>query len=173
MARRAVGAAQGGGRGADRSPRWRGDPQKQVNELFAALGWTEFACAADLLLNSTYVVSAWDGARLVGMARVVSDRVYISTLQQVGVHPDYQRQGLGSGLARRCVAQFAHTQFSIPDLRPRVAGELLRALRLHQNHQRDDPSTRSQPRPLILRFVCKRGVAVAAPRLLCLREVRD
>ena len=87
-------------------------PEKQVNELFAALGWTEFdGLLPELLLNSTYVVSAWDGARLVGMARVVSDRVYVSTLQQVGVHPDYQRQGLGSELVRRCVAQFAHTQF--------------------------------------------------------------
>jgi N-acetylglutamate synthase-like GNAT family acetyltransferase len=87
-------------------------PEKQVKELFAALGWTDFdGLLPDLLLNSTYVVSAWDGARLVGMARVVSDRVYISTLQQVGVHPDYQQQGLGSELVRRCMAQFAHTQF--------------------------------------------------------------
>lgn len=87
-------------------------PEKQVKELFAALGWTAFdGLLPDLLLNSTYVVSAWDGARLVGMARVVSDRVYISTLQQVGVHPDYQQQGLGSELVRRCMAQFAHTQF--------------------------------------------------------------
>ncbi len=87
-------------------------PEKQVKELFAALGWTEFdGLLPDLLLNSTYVVSAWDAARLVGMARVVSDRVYVSTLHQVGVHPDYQRRGLGSELVRRCVAQFAHTQF--------------------------------------------------------------
>ena len=30
---------------------------------------------ADVLHNSTYVVTAWDGATLVGAARVVSDRV--------------------------------------------------------------------------------------------------
>lgn len=87
-------------------------PEKQVKELFAALGWHQFdGLLPDLLLNSTYVVSAWDGARLVGMARVVSDRVSVSTLQQVGVHPDYQRQGLGSELVRRCMARFGHTQF--------------------------------------------------------------
>ena len=63
-------------------------PEKQLRELFAALGWDDLVgLLPDLLLNSTFVVSAWDGARLVGLSRVVSDRVYISTLQQVGVHP--------------------------------------------------------------------------------------
>ncbi|HEY8596866.1 MAG TPA: GNAT family N-acetyltransferase [Thermomicrobiales bacterium] len=87
-------------------------PEKQLRELFAALGWDDLiGLLPDLLLNSTFVVSAWDGARLVGLSRVVSDRVYISTLQQVGVHPDYQRQGLGSDLVRRCIARFATTRF--------------------------------------------------------------
>jgi GNAT superfamily N-acetyltransferase len=87
-------------------------PEKQLRELFAALGWDDLVgLLPDLLLNSTFVVSAWDGARLVGLSRVVSDGVYISTLQQVGVHPDYQRQGLGSDLVRRCIARFAKTRF--------------------------------------------------------------
>ena len=87
-------------------------PEKQLRELFAALGWDDLVgLLPDLLLNSTFVVSAWDGARLVGLSRVVSDRVYISTLQQVGVHPDYQRQGLGSDLVRRCIERFAKTRF--------------------------------------------------------------
>lgn len=87
-------------------------PEKQLRELFTALGWDALAdLLPDLLLNSTFVVSAWDGARLVGLARVISDSVYISTLQQVGVHPDYRRRGLGSELVRRCVERFGHTHF--------------------------------------------------------------
>jgi GNAT superfamily N-acetyltransferase len=87
-------------------------PEKQLRELFAALGWGDLSdLLPDLLLNSTFVVSAWDGARLVGLARVISDRAYVSTLQQVGVHPDYQRQGLGSELVRRCVERFRNTHF--------------------------------------------------------------
>ena len=87
-------------------------PEKQVRELFAALGWGQYdGLLPDLLLNSTFVISAWDGARLVGLARVVSDRVYSSMLHQVGVHPDYQRQGLGTELVRRCVERFSHTRF--------------------------------------------------------------
>jgi GNAT superfamily N-acetyltransferase len=85
-------------------------PEKQVRELFDALGWSHYNdLLPDLLLNSTYVVSAWDEARLVGLARVVSDRVYISMLHQVGVHPAYQRQGLGTELVRRCVERFGQT----------------------------------------------------------------
>lgn len=87
-------------------------PAKQVREFFDVLGWAQFeGLLPDLLLNSTFVVSAWDGARLVGLARVVSDRVYSSMLHQVGVHPEYQRHGLGSELVQRCVARFAHTHF--------------------------------------------------------------
>lgn len=87
-------------------------PEKQLRELFTALGWDELSgLLPDLLLNSTFVVSAWDGAHLVGLARVISDGVYVSTLQQVGVHPDYQRHGLGSDLVRRCVERFKRTHF--------------------------------------------------------------
>ena len=85
-------------------------PEKQVKQLFAALGWSHYdALLPELLLNSTFVVSAWDEARLVGIARVVSDGVYASMLHHVGVHPDYQRRGLGSELMRRCLERFAHT----------------------------------------------------------------
>lgn len=87
-------------------------PDKQLLELFAALGWTHLNdLLPQLLLNSTYVASAWDGARLVGLSRVVSDRVYISMLLQVGVHPDYQRHGLGTELVRRCIEHYPKTNF--------------------------------------------------------------
>ena len=89
-------------------------PHKQVAALFAALGRADEVARldgrlAELLHNSTYVVSAWDGATLVGAARVVSDRVAASVVQHVGVRPDYQHHGIGGELLRRCLARFGHT----------------------------------------------------------------
>ena len=89
-------------------------PHKQVAALFAALGRGEEVARldgrlADLLHHSTFVVSAWDGAALVGAARVVSDRVAVSLIHNVGVHPAYQHHGIGGELLRRCLARFGHT----------------------------------------------------------------
>src|SRR4051794_11015074 len=89
-------------------------PYKQIADLFTAPGRAEEVARldgrlADGLHNSTYVVSAWDGATLVGAARVVSDRVAVSLIQHVGVHPAYQHHGIGGELLRRCLARFGHT----------------------------------------------------------------
>ena len=89
-------------------------PHKQVADLLVALGRAEQVARldgrlAELLNNSTYVVSAWDGATLVGAARVVSDKVAVSLLQHVGVHPAYRHHGLGGELLRRCLARYGHT----------------------------------------------------------------
>ncbi|RJG20446.1 GNAT family N-acetyltransferase [Paenibacillus thiaminolyticus] len=43
----------------------------------------------------------YDGERLVGTGRVVTDGFINAYLCGVGVHPDYQQQGIGSELIRR------------------------------------------------------------------------
>ncbi len=53
-----------------------------------------------MLENTNYVFSAWDDRRLVGFARVLTDRIYRATLWDVVVHPDYQGQGVGESLMK-------------------------------------------------------------------------
>ncbi|MBI3610437.1 MAG: GNAT family N-acetyltransferase [Nitrospirae bacterium] len=53
-----------------------------------------------MLENTDYIFSAWDGRRLVGFARVLTDRIYRATLWDVVVHPDYQGQGAGESLVK-------------------------------------------------------------------------
>jgi GNAT superfamily N-acetyltransferase len=53
-----------------------------------------------MLKNTDYVFSALDGRRLVGFARVLTDRVYRATIWDVVVHPDYKGRGVGESLMK-------------------------------------------------------------------------
>lgn len=64
----------------------------------AKLGGREGDKVQRAFRNSTAVCFAFDGPRLVGAARALSDREYHATIYDVAVHPDYQRRGIGSRL---------------------------------------------------------------------------
>ena len=56
--------------------------------------------------NSTYVVTAWHADQLVGLARGLSDDVSIFYLQDILVHPDYQRTGIGEACCKTASTAF-------------------------------------------------------------------
>ena len=60
--------------------------------------WSQNRKKADvkkMLENSNVAISLWDGKKLIGFARVLTDYVYRATVWDVIIHPDYQGQGLG------------------------------------------------------------------------------
>lgn len=56
---------------------------------------------AVMLQNANLVVTAWDGDRLVGISRALTDFAYATYLSDLAVHLDYQRQGIGKELIRQ------------------------------------------------------------------------
>jgi ribosomal protein S18 acetylase RimI-like enzyme len=48
--------------------------------------------------NSNLVISAWDGSRLVGVARALTDLAYCCYLSDLAVDKKYQGLGIGSSL---------------------------------------------------------------------------
>lgn len=74
----------------------------QLQALFKVTAhWAQDRRIEDLDLairNSHPVVSVWDGDRLIGFARAMSDGVYRATIWDVLIHPDYQGAGLGRKL---------------------------------------------------------------------------
>ncbi len=64
------------------------------------------------LLNSQRVVHAWDGDRLVGTARIVTDGAYYATLWDVIVDPSYQEQGIGTNLVDQAIKPYLNRGFS-------------------------------------------------------------
>ncbi len=87
----------------------------QLTVLFNSVGWerrtAERERLAQLVRGSLYVVSAWDGARLVGFARAISDGAFNAYISTVAVLPAYQRRGLGRELIRRLLDGRDQVQF--------------------------------------------------------------
>ncbi|MEX0330833.1 MAG: GNAT family N-acetyltransferase [Puniceicoccaceae bacterium] len=52
----------------------------------------------DMIRHADLVVTAWDGDRLVGIARTLTDFSYVAYLADLAVHRDYQRVGIGRAL---------------------------------------------------------------------------
>lgn len=78
--------------------------------LFLAVGWATKGTTTPEILNnfnirfihSTFVFSAWDGERLVGSVRVLSDLKFRSVIYDLAVLPGYQRMGIGTNLVQKC-----------------------------------------------------------------------
>ena len=80
-------------------------PDKQLGDLARALGVPAAAIPGpEQLRASAQVVSAWDGARLVGLTRLLGDWRTLLVLQAVVVDPAYRHHGIGTELVRRCLA---------------------------------------------------------------------
>ncbi len=53
-----------------------------------------------MLRNANLVITAWDGARLVGISRSMTDFVYATYLSDLAVRLSHQRRGIGKELIR-------------------------------------------------------------------------
>lgn len=84
-------------------------------DLYDAVGWTAYTADPQALvaalLGSHLVLTARDAAgRLTGLARTISDGHTIVYLQDILVHPDAQRTGVGRGLFERVQAAYPHVR---------------------------------------------------------------
>ncbi len=62
------------------------------------------AARAAAALERSDNVGAWDGGRLVGAVRVLSDGYFFAVVSEIMVDPDYQRRGIGAALMDRALA---------------------------------------------------------------------
>ena len=83
----------------------------ELLELYGSVGWTAYTRDPETLhssvMSSAHIVTARCGGDLVGLARVVSDFGSIVYLQDVLVHPDHHRRGVGRELVTCALRSFA------------------------------------------------------------------
>lgn len=94
-------------------------PIEQLVDLYNSVNWLAYTTddqkpkLLDAIRNSSHIVTAWHGKALVGLARCVSDDVAICYLQDILIHPEYQRLGIGRRLLASCLERFAHVRMQV------------------------------------------------------------
>ena len=87
------------------------DPQA-VRSLYTSVGWwperTEEQIAH--VLSSNVAIGAWDADGLIGFARIVSDQCFHAYIEDVMIHPTYQRKGIGGLLLTRLLNALPHVE---------------------------------------------------------------
>ncbi len=79
------------------------DPQHLL-ALFEQADWARGRALEDIqrmLAETDVTIGAWDGAKLVGFGRVLTDYVYRASIWDVIVDVSYQDQDIGKGLVQR------------------------------------------------------------------------
>lgn len=86
--------------------------ESEILPLYQAVGWTNYTQNPEMLRSAyshsleTLVVR--DGGKTVGLIRAVGDGHSIVYIQDIIVHPEYQRRGIGTRLIQAMLAQFQH-----------------------------------------------------------------
>ena len=74
---------------------------QQVAELFLSVRWVVGRYPDRLykaLMNSSRVITAWDGDRLIGLIRLMDDSELVCFINYVLVHPEYHGRGIAGQL---------------------------------------------------------------------------
>lgn len=83
--------------------------KEQISELFLSVNWESGKYPDKIvngLKNSSVVISAWDGEKLVGLIRGLDDGETVGFIHYLLVNPQYQGQHIGSGLMSRLMEEY-------------------------------------------------------------------
>ena len=108
----------------------------EVQEIYAALGWTNYLGDEEKLRRalerSLFLLGAFEDGTLVGFARCIGDGEYILYVQDLIVTPAMQRKGIGRELMRQISEQFVFVRqfLLITDAADAVSNAFYRAIGL-------------------------------------------
>ena len=84
--------------------------EAEILGLYTSVGWTNYTDNPEMLrnayLNSLKIYGAYVDDKLIGIIRVVGDGFSVLFIQDPLVHPDFQRNGIGTLLLKRMLKEY-------------------------------------------------------------------
>lgn len=84
--------------------------ESEVLPLYQAVGWSNYYKHPDMLQkaweNSLCILGAYEKDKLIGIIRAVGDGYSILFIQDILVHPECQRRGIGTALMKAMLARY-------------------------------------------------------------------
>ena len=95
-------------------------PSNELRKLFISAGWSDGSETTEMIksynipfINSTLVVSAWEKGHLIGVVRVLSDKMFRSIIYDLVIYPEFQNKGIGKELINRCIAHYPNSEWLV------------------------------------------------------------
>ena len=104
-------------------------PCEQLYHLFVKVGWADETTTTQSMIenfnkpfiNSTVVISAWSKDILVGCIRALSDTMFRSVIYDLAVLPEFQKQGIGTQLVKRCMGIYPDSEWVLETIPERIS----------------------------------------------------
>jgi len=88
---------------------------ESIKELFTDAGWHNSSRPKwqdekfqIMFENSTWAFTVWNHEEMIGMVRVISDKVMMATIMDLIVRSDYRNKGIGKKLIELCLQKLPH-----------------------------------------------------------------
>jgi predicted GNAT family N-acyltransferase len=88
-------------------------PIDEVLRLYRQTGWTAKRSpemVERMLRQTPVLLTVWDGERLVGFARVITDDIYRAFIEDVIVDADYRGRGVGKQIMQALIQRLDHIE---------------------------------------------------------------
>ena len=84
--------------------------EAEILGLYTSVGWTNYTDKPEMLrnayLNSLKIYGAYVDDKLVGIIRAVGDGFSVLFIQDLLVHPEFQRKGVGTLLLKKVLCEY-------------------------------------------------------------------
>jgi len=88
--------------------------QSEILTLYGSVGWCAYTSAPDVLerafSKSLITLAAYSNEKLIGLIRTVGDGETIVFIQDLLVHPECQRKGVGRALLQNILNRYEHVR---------------------------------------------------------------